>query len=406
MTSQEREDIVLLSWGYDREVQEISIEIQTPIASSIALGLAPDKSLNKTDFVVAGWNEHNESYFYDAHTEGDWPPVKDKSQDYVLLNLSRNDTGIVMRVWRKFFTCDHHDHEIENDTVRVMVVIGDGEKLELRDDNTFRKSIFFLELVYHMDFPEITFTYDFKLHDPVAATPQLKGKPISFRCHPKSDPNPRPKDKCLANMVQKHLVSDQDTSYACTFLPMPRVPTKHHIIRYEPIEDPDTIGIVHHILIYVCGNNTTIMSTVGDCYGSDARYSQCMSATFGWAVGGEPFDYPEDCGVSVGTPQDPLYVRIEIHYSNFKNIKGLKDSSGMRITYSPTLRTHDCATLMTGIFTFPIEFIPPGSQAFRNYGVCNTHLLETSRITTPGPPQGSGISGYCTHDNPVDGLAD
>lgn len=62
--SQERDDTVLLKWGYDREVQEIAIEIQTPAASSIALGLGPDRSLNRSDFVVAGWNEDNETYFY------------------------------------------------------------------------------------------------------------------------------------------------------------------------------------------------------------------------------------------------------------------------------------------------------------------------------------------------------
>ncbi|XP_056385762.1 DBH-like monooxygenase protein 2 isoform X2 [Hyla sarda] len=275
----------------------------------------------------------------DAHTEGEWPPVKDKSQDYVLLDLSRNDTHSIMRVWRKWFTCDRRDQEIENDTIRVMVVIGDTEELELSDDHTFRKSIFFLEVLEHIMYPDNVLIHEFKLTD--------------------------------------HIVADQDTSYACTFLPMPRVSKKHHIIKYEPVEDPDTIGIVHHILIYVCGNNTILMSDVGDCYGSDSRYAQCMSATFGWAVGGESFDYPSNCGVSVGTPDDPLYVRIEIHYSNFENKEGLKDSSGMRIYYTPDLRPHDCSTLMTGIFTFPIEFIPPGSTAFRNYGLCNTNLLET-----------------------------
>lgn len=60
-----------------------------------------------------------------------------------------------------------------------------------------------------------------------------------------------------------------------------------YLIQYEPIVDPDTVGIVHHILIYICGNNTIPTSDIGDCYGNDARFSQCMSATLGWAVGGE-----------------------------------------------------------------------------------------------------------------------
>ncbi|KAM3913328.1 LOW QUALITY PROTEIN: uncharacterized protein RB166_018650 [Leptodactylus fuscus] len=337
MTHPERDDSVFLLWGYDREVQEIALEIQTPLSSSIVLGLGPGTSLNKTDFVVAGWNEHGETYFYDAHIEGDWPPVKDKSQDYELLNLSRNKTHTVMTVWRPWFTCDRHDHEIENDTVRVMVVIGDGEPLEITEDNTF-KSIFFLEVLEDVMLPEKTFIHDFKLND--------------------------------------FLVPDQDTTYACTFLPMPRVSKKHHIIRFDPIKDPDTIGIVHHILIYICPNNTDIATETGDCYGGDSRYTQCMTTTFGWAVGGEPFDYPSEVGFSIGTEGDPQYIRIEIHYSNFENKEGLRDSSGIRIYYTPELRPNDCAIFMVGIFTFPIHFIPPASEEFRNYGLCNTRLME------------------------------
>ncbi|XP_069835960.1 DBH-like monooxygenase protein 2 isoform X2 [Dendropsophus ebraccatus] len=118
------------------------------------------------------------------------------------------------------------------------------------------------------------------------------------------------------------------------------------------------------------------MSDVGDCYGNDGRYSQCMSATFGWAVGGEPYDYPADVGFAIGTPDDPQYVRIEIHYSNFENKQGIKDSSGIRISYTPELRPHDCGTLMVGVFTFPIHFIPPGSEEFRSYGLCDTRMME------------------------------
>ncbi|XP_069610312.1 putative DBH-like monooxygenase protein 2 isoform X2 [Ranitomeya imitator] len=337
LTHPDREDIVLMEWGYDREVQEIAIEIQTPLASSLALGFGHSKSINKTDFVVAGWNEHNETYFYDAHTEDEWPPVKDKSQDYVLLNLSRNDTHTIMRVWRKWFTCDRHDQEIENDTVRVTVVIGDGEQLELTDHNTFQKSIFFLEVLCHPKYPEVMIPYDF--------------------------------------IIKDFPIPEADTTYACTFLPMPRVTKKHHIVRYEIIEDPVSIGIVHHILIYFCANNTILTSEVGDCYGQDTRFSQCLSATLGWAVGGEPFDYPDDTGISIGTDKDPQYVRIEIHYSNFENKEGLIDNSGIRIHYTPELRPRDSATLMSGVFTFPMQFIPPGCEEFRNYGICDTRLM-------------------------------
>ncbi|CAJ0918454.1 unnamed protein product [Ranitomeya imitator] len=230
----------------------------------------------------------------------------------------------------------------------------------------------------------------------------------------------------------KFPIPEADTTYACTFLPMPRVTKKtsycegkstlccmiqdipytdqvsiEMILKtvrfyelsqaksvngeeqlpynlaglrqiggeYEIIEDPVSIGIVHHILIYFCANNTILTSEVGDCYGQDTRFSQCLSATLGWAVGGEPFDYPDDTGISIGTDKDPQYVRIEIHYSNFENKEGLIDNSGIRIYYTPELRPRDSATLMSGVFTFPMQFIPPGCEEFRNYGICDTRLM-------------------------------
>ncbi|XP_040217656.1 putative DBH-like monooxygenase protein 2 [Rana temporaria] len=337
MTSSENENVVLLKWGYDRELQEISIEIQTPLATWVVLGLSPEGKLNASDFAVGGWDKENKQVFYDAHFKDEWPPVMDKSQDYELLELSRNETHVVLRVWRQWFTCDSHDLEIENDTIRVIVVFGEDHEFTLLEKNTYIKSFFFLEILKELTDTENLIPYEFRVND--------------------------------------FLIPADDTTYACTFIPMPNVSTKHHIVRYELIVDPDSVGIVHHILIYGCGNNLEFSSEIGACYGSDTRYSKCMNSLFGWAVGGEVFDFSPDMGVPIGTEEDPKYIRLEIHYSNFHNKEGLLDSSGIRIYYTPQLREHDGGILMTGIFTFPIHFIPPGADHFRNYGLCNTELI-------------------------------
>lgn len=64
MTSSENENVVLLKWGYDRELQEISIEIQTPLATWVVLGLSPEGKLNTSDFAVGGWDKENKQFFY------------------------------------------------------------------------------------------------------------------------------------------------------------------------------------------------------------------------------------------------------------------------------------------------------------------------------------------------------
>ncbi|XP_072280436.1 putative DBH-like monooxygenase protein 2 isoform X1 [Pyxicephalus adspersus] len=335
--SSENENVLLFKWGYDREMQEISIEIQVPAVNWLALGFSPDGKLETSDLAIGGWDKDDKLFFYDGHIEGVWPPVPDKSQDYELLELSRNKTHTVLRIWRKWFTCDSNDLDIENDTVRVIIIFGEDYKFTLLEENIYRKSFFFLEILNDDIEPEIVIPYEFRLHN----------FPIPVH----------------------------DTTYACTFIPMPNVSTKHHIIRYEPINDPNGIGIVHHILIYGCGNNLKFSSEIGDCYGNDPRYAKCMNSMFGWAIGGEVFDFPPDMGVPIGTEEDPKYIRIEIHYSNFENKPGILDSSGIRIYYTPQLREHDGGILMTGIFTFPAHFVPPGAERFRSYGHCNTHLI-------------------------------
>ncbi|XP_063819860.1 DBH-like monooxygenase protein 2 [Pseudophryne corroboree] len=237
----------------------------------------------------------------DAHTEVDWPPVKDESQDYDLIKLSRNDTHSILRVWRQWFTCDPYDLEIQNDTVRVIVIYGEDNGFLLSEDHIFKKSIYFMEILQEIIYPDIMIPYDFKLND--------------------------------------FLIPEQDTTYACTFLPMPKLSSKHHIIRYEPIIDPDAANIVHHILVYGCDNSLNFPSETGDCFGGDPRYLKCMTSMFGSPRGGEPFDFPAQVGISIGTEKDVKYIRLEIHYSNFENKKGLQEppsTPATTTTHPPT----------------------------------------------------------------------
>ncbi|XP_063289885.1 putative DBH-like monooxygenase protein 2 [Pelobates fuscus] len=330
------DETAFLLWGYDRENQEIVLEVQVKKASWISLGLSPNGSLNGSDFVIAGWHEE-QVFIYDGYMTGDWPPEKDESQDYKLMDLKNNDTHSFLRVWRKWFTCDPFDQDIENDTLRVIVIYGESNDFTYTEDHFFYRPTFFLLVESVFENPSKLLSYDLKLNN--------------------------------------FPIPDQDTTYACTFLPLPQVSTKHHIIMYEPMIDPKSVDIVHHILIYTCANSTEITFEVGDCYGSDVRFSQCMTPMLGWAVGGEAFYFPNTTGVSIGTENDPQYIRIEIHYSNFEEIEGIIDNSGIRILYTPELREHDSAILMVGVFTFPLQFIPPGSKNFRNYGICDTSLI-------------------------------
>lgn len=36
----------------------------------------------------------------------------------------------------------------------------------------------------------------------------------------------------------------------------------------------------------------------------------------------QSYQFPDETGISIGTPQDPQWIRLEIHYSNFHNLAG------------------------------------------------------------------------------------
>lgn len=44
--------------------------------------------------------------------------------------------------------------------------------------------------------------------------------------------------------------------------------------------------MVHHILVYACGNASVLPTGIGECYGSDPAFSLCSHVIAGWAVGG------------------------------------------------------------------------------------------------------------------------
>lgn len=57
--------------------------------------------------------------------------------------------------------------------------------------------------------------------------------------------------------------------------------------------------MVHHILVYACGNASALPTGVSDCYGADPAFSLCSQVVVGWAVGGT-VSSKEGKGVAVG----------------------------------------------------------------------------------------------------------
>ncbi|XP_046951214.1 putative DBH-like monooxygenase protein 2 [Lynx rufus] len=333
-------NVIFLRWDFDLEAEIIMFELQVRTAGWVGLGVTNRYTRVGSDLVVGGVLPDGNVYFSDQHLVDEDTLEEDGSQDAELQGLTEDAVYTTMRFSRPFRSCDAHDQDITSDTIRVLAAYGLDDTLKLDRDRTFVKSIFLLQIVHpdDLDVPEDTIIHDLELTD--------------------------------------FLIPEDDTTYACTFLPLPIVSKKHHIFKFEPKLLKHNETMVHHILVYACGNASVLPTGISDCYGADPAFSLCSQVIVGWAVGGTSYQFPDDVGVSIGTPLDPQWIRLEIHYSNFHNVPGVYDSSGIRLYYTAKLRKYDMGVLQLGFFTFPIHFIPPGAESFLSYGLCKTEKFE------------------------------
>nr|XP_008114864.1 PREDICTED: putative DBH-like monooxygenase protein 2 [Anolis carolinensis] len=331
---------IYLRWDHNAEEAIMTFELQAHSTGWVSFGFTNNKEITGADFVIGGILPDGNVYFSDWHGVSEDTVLEDENQDYELLSLTQDATSTTMAFRRYFRTCDEDDLDITGDTLRLMAGYGTDDTINFFEGRIVHKSLYMMLLSTEDELhsPSIYHVYDLKVDD--------------------------------------FPVPEEDTTYACTFLPLPIVKTKHHIYKFEPRITPRNETLVHHILVYACGNASVLPTGVSDCYGADPDFALCSQVVVGWAVGGGSYMFPDETGISIGTPLDAQWVRLEIHYSNFNLIPDLIDNSGIRIYYTPELRPYDMGVLHTGLFTFPIHFIPPGVDSYMSYGICNTSQFE------------------------------
>eukprot|EP00971_Amphidinium_carterae_P343439 6483189-Amphidinium_carterae.1 len=99
--------------------------------------------------------------------------------------------------------------------------------------------------------------------------------------------------------------------------------------------------------------------------------AECTSVTglggYNWAVGGTGQVYPPDAGLPLNASK--RYFALQMHYYNPNLVQGLRDSSGFRLTVTPTLRQHDVGSFsliaaVTNAQTTPLE--PGQAEVWRS----------------------------------------
>ncbi|GFX62343.1 tyramine beta-hydroxylase [Trichonephila clavipes] len=106
----------------------------------------------------------------------------------------------------------------------------------------------------------------------------------------------------------------------------------------------------------------------------------CKRVLAAWAMGALPFTYPEEAGLPIGGPEFSRYVMLEVHYNNPELKDGVVDSSGITLTYTPSLRDHDAGVMELGLEYTNKMAIPPHQPDFTLTGYC---VAECTRVGFP-----------------------
>ncbi|XP_015427857.1 PREDICTED: dopamine beta-hydroxylase [Myotis davidii] len=160
-------------------------------------------------------------------------------------------------------------------------------------------------------------------------------------------------------------------------------------VQYEPIVTKGNEALVHHMEVFQCAagfESFPHFSGPCDSKMKPERLNYCRHVLAAWALGAKAFYYPEEAGLAFGGAGSSRFLRLEVHYHNPLKIQGRRDSSGIRLYYTATLRRFDAGIMELGLVYTPVMAIPPGEAAFVLTGYCTDKCTQLAL-----PPSGIHI---------------
>ncbi|XP_033726627.1 DBH-like monooxygenase protein 1 [Pecten maximus] len=348
----------------------ITFETHVNTHGYIGLGISPNGKMFPADVIVGGVKD-GQTYFKDYHTTQHAPPIVDQSQDWFLIAGKETASGTVLTFVRKLNTCDSADDMvITSDTTRII-------------------------FSYHPDDVAGSIPYH-------GATRRGTKSVMLLSSSLTADDVNMPSDAVTFDFLQKsYHVPNDTTVYSCQTFTLPPLASKHHMIKYEPIITPGNELVVHHMVVFHCNQRAAELTSYsgaqfrcGRVYNTPKPLQGCYHSFVAWALGGTTFYYPPDTGFSLGTANDPDFFVMETHYNNPTAKAGIVDSSGIRITMTPTLRKHDAGLLLLGMGVSRMHIIPPMEPNFVSQAFCPSSFLKKGI-----PPEGIQIFAVLQHSH-------
>ncbi|XP_049876022.1 MOXD1 homolog 1-like [Pectinophora gossypiella] len=379
-----------LTWAHSEKLDEngdfvlrwvnsdssITFRLEAKTLGYVGLGFNSAMNMRGADLVVAWVDDRNGiARVLDCHGLAfDDRAVADEVQNYELISGYQNATHTTVEFRRQLDTCDRQDFVIGEDTTQVLWAIGpEGSDGQL---------------------PE-------HVH---------KGSRPLRLLQPVSKPDSIPLwhwDVRLNNLTIPH---DMATLFWCKIFKAPDLPSKHHIVGYQPLIDSrpirngrpvvekNSLSPVHHMVLYECAEdpdkNMWNEWADGDGFfgpNKPSEWAACVTPIAAWAMGSKGEFLPENVGIPLGEKAGVSYYMLEVHYDN-QALHEVLDSSGIRVHYTPALRAHDAALLGAGVGVSALHVIPPKQRQYRTVGICSPECTNSTM-----PDEGINIVSVLLH---------
>nr|XP_010952799.1 dopamine beta-hydroxylase [Camelus bactrianus] len=336
-----------LSWNVSYAQETVYFQLLVrELKAGVLFGMSDRGEMENADLVVL-WTDGDSAYFGDAWSDQKGQVHLDSQQDYQLLRAQRTPEGLSLLFKRPFGTCDPEDYVIEDGTVHLVYGILEEPLRALETINTSGLQ---------------TGLQRVQLLKPNISIPAL---PTDVRT--------------MEIRAPDVLIPGQVTTYWCHITELPEGFSRHHIVMYEPIVTEGNEALVHHMEVFQCAAEfQSFPQFSGPCDSKmkPERLNYCRHVLAAWALGAKAFYYPEEAGLAFGGPGSSRFLRLEVHYHNPLKIKGRRDSSGIRLYYTATLRRFDAGILELGLVYTPVMAVPPQETAFVLSGYCTDKCTQ------------------------------
>uniref|UniRef100_A0AC35TVU4 DOMON domain-containing protein n=1 Tax=Rhabditophanes sp. KR3021 TaxID=114890 RepID=A0AC35TVU4_9BILA len=326
----------MMRWKVDWEKQMVQFIVHKPahIAfSSVLVGFSDHGEFKNSDYCLVTGNK-----VLDGSIDNDLYLNEDLQQDCINFRKFNEDWFYFER---DFVTCDPRDYAIDLGQSQFIVAFFETEAINM--EQAAYKGLLFGKI----------------LNDqiPKRVVDSPNEQEIFFGAHDAVIPKKVTSYRCIVSKIDDSILA-----------------TKHHMIEFKAKVTKGNEHLVHHMEVFTCIGSTpdSKLDYEGSCTSRKRPIEsrKCSKVIGAWALGAAPLEYPEEAGAVFGGPNFPSYIMVEIHYNNEAESQGVRDSSGIVITYTDKLRQFDAAIMELGLIYGDANSIPPHQPDFPITGYC------------------------------------